>query len=57
MELKVYLSYGIFLPITVWQEVFDNGIRLDRNNSIIQVWKDWGTKWEKELKQVNTSSG
>ena len=39
--------------LIVWQEVFDNGIRLDRNNSIIQVWKDWGTKWEEELRKVS----
>jgi hypothetical protein len=35
----------------VWQEVFDNGDKI-RPDTIIQVWKDFGTRWRPEVAKV-----
>ena len=40
----------------VWQEVFDNGVRLDRNITIIEVWKNFGNGWKDELRKVILST-
>ena len=41
----------------VWQEVFDNGVRLDRNITIIEVWKNFGNGWKDELRKVSMAHG
>ena len=41
----------------VWQEVFDNGVRLDRNITIIEVWKNFGNGWKDELRKVSMTLG
>ena len=41
----------------VWQEVFDNGVRLDRNITIIEVWKNFGNGWKDELRKVIMAHG
>ena len=41
----------------VWQEVFDNGVRLDRNITIIEVWKNFGNGWKDELRKVTMAHG
>ena len=45
-------SYETDFDNIVWQEVFDNGVRLDRNITIIEVWKNFGNGWKDELRKV-----
>lgn len=41
----------------LWQEVFDDNVTLDRDTTIIHVWKGWtGAEWDRELHNV-TSAG
>ena len=35
----------------MWQEVFDNEDKI-RPDTIVQVWKDWGTLWRDEVRKV-----
>ena len=41
------------LILIVWQEVFDNDVRLDPNITIIEVWKNFGNGWKDELRKVS----
>ena len=39
------------ISLAVWQEVFDNEDKI-RPDTIVQVWKDWGTLWRDEVRKV-----
>jgi len=33
----------------VWQEVFDNNLHFNQNETIVNVWKDWGRGWKRTV--------
>ena len=62
IKIQSFDGYQNFLFKTdfkniVWQEVFDNGVRLDRNITIIEVWKNFGNGWKDELRKVSMAHG
>ena len=39
--------------IAVWQEVFDNNLHFNQNETIVNVWKDWGRGWKRTVYDVS----
>ena len=65
MGKDIYISASaLFMPektianrfsilIAVWQEVFDNNLHFNQNETIVNVWKDWGRGWKRTVNDVS----
>ena len=44
------------LQSAVWQEVFDNNLQFSQNETIVNIWKNWGKGWQRSLNEVSATA-
>lgn len=53
--MRVFKTLPQKKQFIVWQEVFDNNLHFNQNETIVNVWKNWGKGWKRTLNEATHS--